>query len=126
MNELISELEKELDIKFEEKNNGYYFGGYLDLRGTGITTLPENLSVGGSLDLRGTGIATNENWIISKELGSRNSITSYQVSKDIIRCGCFVGSLEEFKNRVDSVYPSGVHRHDYFVFIELIESLIEK
>jgi hypothetical protein len=31
-------------------------GGYLDLQGTGITALPENLSVGGYLDLRGTGI----------------------------------------------------------------------
>ena len=33
-------------------------GGYLDLENcTGITALPDNLTVGGSLDLRGTGIA---------------------------------------------------------------------
>ena len=31
-------------------------GGSLDLRGTGITALPEGLTVGGSLYLRGTGI----------------------------------------------------------------------
>ena len=31
-------------------------GGYLDLRGTQITALPEGLTVGGSLDLRGTQI----------------------------------------------------------------------
>ena len=31
-------------------------GGWLDLRGTGITSLPDNLTVGGSLYLRGTGI----------------------------------------------------------------------
>ena len=31
-------------------------GGSLDLRGTGITSLPDNLTVGGYLDLRGTGI----------------------------------------------------------------------
>ena len=31
-------------------------GGYLDLRGTGITALPDNLTVGGNLYLRGTGI----------------------------------------------------------------------
>ena len=30
--------------------------GYLDLRGTGITSLPDNLTVGGYLHLRGTGI----------------------------------------------------------------------
>jgi hypothetical protein len=34
----------------------YSVGGGLDLRGTGITALPDNLSVGGDLDLRGTGI----------------------------------------------------------------------
>ena len=34
-------------------------GGYLDLRGTGITSLPDNLTVGGSLDLDGcTGITS--------------------------------------------------------------------
>ena len=33
-----------------------YNGGSLDLRGTGITALPEGLTVGGWLDLRGTGI----------------------------------------------------------------------
>ena len=32
------------------------FGGSLDLRGTGITALPEGLTVGGSLDLSDTGI----------------------------------------------------------------------
>ena len=31
-------------------------GGWLDLRGTGITSLPDNLTVGGPLYLRGTGI----------------------------------------------------------------------
>ena len=35
---------------------GLTVGGYLDLRGTQITQLPEGLTVGGSLDLRGTQI----------------------------------------------------------------------
>ena len=33
-------------------------GGWLDLSGTGITTLPDNLTVGGSLGLSGTGITS--------------------------------------------------------------------
>ena len=33
-------------------------GGSLDLRGTGITSLPDGLTVGGDLDLRDTGITT--------------------------------------------------------------------
>ena len=35
---------------------GLTVGGALDLGGTGITALPEGLTVGGSLYLRGTGI----------------------------------------------------------------------
>ena len=35
---------------------GLTVGGWLDLSGTGITALPEGLTVGGSLYLRGTGI----------------------------------------------------------------------
>ena len=50
---------KKLTIKQAQKmmsNNG----GSLDLRGTQITALPENLTVGGSLDLRGTQITAKE------------------------------------------------------------------
>ena len=38
------------------KDGKPFYGGSLDLRVTGITALPDNLTVGGSLDLRGTGI----------------------------------------------------------------------
>ena len=36
----------------------YDLSGFLDLRGTQITSLPDNLKVGGSLDLRGTQITS--------------------------------------------------------------------
>jgi hypothetical protein len=39
----------------DDKGN-YSYGGALDLRGTAITALPDNLTVGGSLYLRGTAI----------------------------------------------------------------------
>lgn len=35
-------------------------GGWLDLRDTGITSLPDNLTVGGWIDLAGTGITEKE------------------------------------------------------------------
>ena len=41
-------------------------GGSLDLRGTGITSLPDNLTVGGYLDLRGTGITSREQKKVKK------------------------------------------------------------
>ena len=40
------------------KDGKPYYGGSLDLRDTGITSLPDNLTVGGWLDLRGTGITS--------------------------------------------------------------------
>ena len=51
MNYTIEELKKMMDDN----------GGYLDLRGTNITALPEGLTVGGYLDLRGTNITGTSN-----------------------------------------------------------------
>ena len=43
-------------VKLEIKDGKLFKGGYLDLEGTAITALPDNLTVGGSLYLRGTAI----------------------------------------------------------------------
>ncbi len=48
-----------LSIKLAKQIMAENDGG-LDLRGTGITSLPDNLTVGGWLDLRGTGITPSE------------------------------------------------------------------
>ena len=56
MKSIIEKFKKETGYTLEEKNGRLYYGDSLDLRGTGITSLPDNLTVGGSLYLRGTGI----------------------------------------------------------------------
>jgi len=58
MKEKIRKFKNETGYSLEEKEGKLYYGGYLDLRGTGITSLPDNLTVGGYLDLRGTGITS--------------------------------------------------------------------
>ncbi|MFP1868637.1 hypothetical protein [Lonsdalea quercina] len=56
MSDLIKVIESE-KIDYTVNNDGSIsVGGSLDLRGSGITSLPDNLSVGGSLDLEGSGI----------------------------------------------------------------------
>ena len=40
------------------KDGKPYYGGDLDLRGTAITSLPDNLTVGGGLYLQGTAITS--------------------------------------------------------------------
>ncbi|MDL2308527.1 hypothetical protein LJC53_02955 [Bacteroidales bacterium OttesenSCG-928-C03] len=118
-------------------------GGWLDLRDTGITQLPDNLSVGGGLSLSGTGITqlpdnlsvggeflvdenqikNNNKFLHSKKIGSRSSRTCFNIDRDTVFCGCFKGSLLEFKERVNEVYPTGIHRIEYMNFIEECENV---
>ena len=54
-----SEFEKITGLRLDERDGHPYYGGYLYLRGTGITSLPEGLTVGGDLDLENcTGITS--------------------------------------------------------------------
>ena len=56
-------------------------------------------------------------------IGSRKSYTVINLGDDIITCGCWKGSLEEFKARIDEVYPDGKYRVQYLGVISLVESL---
>ena len=59
LQEIIAQFSEQTGYELKVKDNHLYHGGYLDLRGTGITSLPEGLTVGGSLDLEGcTGITS--------------------------------------------------------------------
>ena len=72
-------------------------------------------------DLRGTGIYQ----VVG--LGSEGRCTSYDSINDKIICGCWYGSLQEFIERVDKVYPSGNKWGDqYRLAIELFKSLKNK
>jgi hypothetical protein len=55
---IIAQFKKETGYTLEVKDGLLHYSGFLDLEGTGITSLPEGLTVGGSLDLRGTGITS--------------------------------------------------------------------
>ena len=57
MKQEIEKFRKETGVNLVIKDGKPFYGGYLDLRGTGITALPDNLTVGGYLDLENcTGI----------------------------------------------------------------------
>ena len=56
MKQEFEKFRKETGVDLVIKDGKPFYGGYLDLSGTGITALPDNLTVGGYLDLRGTGI----------------------------------------------------------------------
>ena len=57
MRQEIEKFRKEMGVNLVIKDGKPFYGGSLDLRGTGITALPDNLTVGDSLDLENcTGI----------------------------------------------------------------------
>ena len=59
-------------------------GGWLDLRDTAITTLPDNLTVGGWLDLSGTGITTlPDNLTVGGGLYLRDTAITTQERKKV-------------------------------------------
>ena len=75
-------------------------GGGLDLRGTGITALPDNLTVGGGLDLRGTGITNpavkrlrHGEYVSGKYLYADGILTHIKKKKQIGEYTLFVGKI---------------------------------
>lgn len=56
MNEIIKKFKEETGYTLQYEDGKYSYGGDLDLRGTQIQSLPDNLTVGGGLNLRGTAI----------------------------------------------------------------------
>ena len=55
MKQEIKRFKKETGINLVIKDGKLFYDSDLDLHGTGITALPDNLTVGGSLYLHGTG-----------------------------------------------------------------------
>ena len=55
-------------------------------------------------------------------LGSERRMTTYLFSDDLIFCGCFKGTLKEFKKRVKKTYPEeeNRYRNQYLDFIKMI------
>ena len=78
MKQEIEKFRKETGVNLVVKDGKPFYSGYLDLRGTGITALPDNLTVGGCLDLRGTGITDEVK--VNKKLSSKATAAIKRVS----------------------------------------------
>lgn len=101
---------------------------YADLRETDL----RDASLYGA-DLRGV----YRPWLVyAGNIGSRRSETLYFADYDNVRCGCWNnytgGTLAEFKERIDEVYPAGSkseecqrYRTEYLSAIKMFESMRE-
>ncbi|MNF09465.1 hypothetical protein D3C80_2101360 [compost metagenome] len=60
-------------------------------------------------------------------IGSRNAVTIYHVDLDRVFCGCFRGTVDEFKTKVAKSYPEGhEHRAEYDIAIAFFEHAKQK
>ena len=93
-----------------------------DLRGANLT----------GADLRGanlTGADLEDEFYYIGNIGSRKEQTTVNLNKNIVWCGCFVGSLEEFQIQVEKTHGGkepNSNYYDYMDFIELCKNKIKR
>jgi len=71
---------------------------------------------------------SNPQRIVSDNIGSRKSQTTiyFNNEKTLVICGCYKGTLQEFKDRVCNVYSKDtLYYKEYFNFINRIEKYIK-
>lgn len=62
-------------------------------------------------------------------IGSRYSLTTFFAGRNIVQCGCWNGTLEDFKARIDEAYPSCsegeelIFREQYLAAIKFFERM---
>ena len=81
--------------------------------------------------IRGDAVIRNqEMWFLACGVGSENGdLAAYMTKENTIEVtrGCFVGSLEEFKNKVNEVHANNTQiNKQYMLLIQVIEDEFEK
>lgn len=67
---------------------------------------------------------TDHRYISVSGIGSEKRLTIYDLTEDKIFCGCFVGTLEQFKNRVMKTHKEKKqYLSEYIGFINYVKSL---
>jgi hypothetical protein len=66
---------------------------------------------------------TNPQRITSPDIGSRNAQTTvyWNDEKEQVICGCFKGTISEFKEQVQKTHNGNVYVKQYFDFIRKVE-----
>ena len=70
---------------------------------------------------------TNAHYVAVDRIGSRLSKAYFFAADEgyFVRAGCWFGTFDEFKARIDEVYPEGKHRRDYLAALELAKIMLE-
>jgi hypothetical protein len=80
-----------------------------------------------SADLRSADLSSaniDKKYIQVSCIGSRSGMTTYCYEDDKVWCGCFTGTMAEFKAKVEQTHAENPkHLSEYRAFIAMVESL---
>jgi hypothetical protein len=77
-------------------------------------------------DLRGANLDGTNQILAVGPIGSRRDITFYHISEDMVRCGCFSGTLKEFAARIDRLHRGHpVHLSEYRAAVAFMKAVKE-
>jgi hypothetical protein len=72
-----------------------------------------------------TGANIDDRIYTISRIGSANRQTTYNADKNIIWCGCFIGTIGEFEAKVKKTHPiESKHYHNYMAVIAYFKSLM--
>ena len=74
-------------------------------------------------------IESNDNFSIIYNFGSKNRVTSFFKCEDgliKVNCGCFHGTIDEFRERVKNVHKDSKYAKEYLMIADLMELKISK
>ncbi|MNW49470.1 Serine/threonine-protein kinase B [compost metagenome] len=105
-----------------------------DLRGANLSGANLSEADLSGADLRGANLwgtfverTYGQHFATIGNIGSRNAVTIYHADVDKVFCGCFRGTLDEFKAKVAKSYPDGhKHRVEYDIAIAFFEHAKQK
>ena len=84
-----------------------------------------NALVSGNAEILGNAeIFRIEHYLVMGPIGSRNAFTTFFRTKDRkikVICGCFFGTIDEFRKKVISSYGDGKLAKEYLMVADLME-----
>ena len=112
--------------------NDIFGGERADLRGAnlrGANLTCANLTCANLTGANLRGADLEDEFYYIGNIGSRKDQTTVNLNKNIVWCGCFVGSLEEFQIQVEKTHGGkepNSNYYDYMDFIELCKNKIKR
>lgn len=93
------------------------------------STIQGHAILHGIVEMFGANITSNDDFVTVGSIGSRGSITTFYKNKQggiRVSCGCYRGTIEEFKKRIKAVHGTTFYEYQYNLAIQFAIKLLTK